>query len=80
MNKYKFELLVLGQHGSVMHHWIDTDIDILANYKSALVLGSGIIAWEKGAIDSTKLVGIFDRTLPLPAPTPTLIQEKESKQ
>lgn len=60
--KYNFNLILMGQN-MLFNHWINTDINLLENYKNAILLGSGHISWEKGAIDTKHIVGIIDETV-----------------
>jgi hypothetical protein len=54
--------MVLGQN-MIFQHYIQTDINLLESYKNAILLGSGHISWEKGAIDTKNVVGILDTTV-----------------
>ncbi|PHA03000.1 hypothetical protein COE51_01265 [Bacillus pseudomycoides] len=60
--KYSFNLMVMGQN-MIFQHFITTDINLLENYKNAIMLGNGFISWEKGAIDTKQIVGIVDTTV-----------------
>lgn len=60
--KHTFEILV-GTSQGIFTYWVDTDFNLLEQYKTALILGSGAITWEEGALDRNQVVGIFDRTL-----------------
>ena len=51
----------MGQN-TIFNHWINTDFNLLEQYKMALVTGSGVISWEKGAFDLKLVVGIMDCT------------------
>jgi hypothetical protein len=59
--KYSYNLMVMGQN-MIFQHFIQTDINLLESYKNAIMLGSGYISWEKGAIDMKQIVGIIDTT------------------
>lgn len=59
---YQYQILVnTGQ--MILSHWINTDVNLLEMYKSALLSGQKIIVWEKGVIDLTAVVGLVDNTI-----------------
>lgn len=60
--KYNFELMIMGNN-MIINHWVSTDINLLENYKNTIMLGSGHISWEKGAIDTKNIIGIIDNTV-----------------
>ncbi|MED4586660.1 hypothetical protein P9578_28295 [Brevibacillus choshinensis] len=62
-----YELLII-QNGSVFAYFITTDIDLLDQYKAAIINGKGYIVWEDGVIDCSKLVGM-KRNKPYPPPS-----------
>lgn len=56
-----YNVMVMGQN-MIFNHWVNTEINLLEAYKNAMLLGSGHISWEKGAIDMKSIVGIIDTT------------------
>lgn len=59
--KYSYHLMIQGQN-NVIAHFISTDINLLEQYKNSILLGSGHISWEKGAIDTKHIIGLMDTT------------------
>lgn len=55
MNNYN--ILVEAQNG-IYNQYINTDIDLIDQYKTAIIQSKGYIMWEDGVIDYTKIVGI----------------------
>ena len=53
---YNFNLIL--QNG--MNQFINTDVNLLEMYKSAIASGSNVITWEKGALNLSQIVGIID--------------------
>lgn len=45
---------------TVSMQWINTDVNLLEMYKSAILSGQKLIVWEKGVIDLTAVVGLID--------------------
>jgi hypothetical protein len=54
--------MLMGQN-MIFNHYITTDINLLESYKNAIMLGSGHISWENGAIDTKNIVGIINTTV-----------------
>jgi 3-phenylpropionate/cinnamic acid dioxygenase small subunit len=63
--KYKKEVvqlnyqLLIKQNGTVYTYYIQSDYDLLEKYKEALLMGNGLIVWDKGVIDCSQIVGII---------------------
>ena len=58
VSKLNFQILI-KQNGSVFTYYIQSDYDLLEKYKEALLMGNGIIVWDKGVIDCSQIVGII---------------------
>lgn len=55
--------LLVNAGSMVINHWVNTDVNLLEMYKSALVSVAIHITWEKGVIDVKSVVGIIDNTI-----------------
>lgn len=53
-----FQLLI-KQNDTVFTYYIHSDYDLLEKYKEALLMGNGLIVWDKGVIDCSQIVGII---------------------
>jgi 3-phenylpropionate/cinnamic acid dioxygenase small subunit len=53
-----FQLLI-KQNDTVYTYYIQSDYDLLEKYKEALLMGNGLIVWDKGVIDCSHIVGII---------------------
>jgi hypothetical protein len=62
-----YNILVESQHGGINTHYIYTNIDLIEQYKTAIIQGKGYIMWEDGVIDYTKIVGITRQPVVKPA-------------
>jgi hypothetical protein len=56
--------------------FVTTDVNLLEMYKAALITGAKQIMWEKGIVDITQIIGIFDVSAP---PTVSLDNKPISK-
>jgi hypothetical protein len=65
-----YNVLVETQHG-INTQFIYTNINLIEQYKTAIIQGKGYIMWEDGVIDYTKIVGITRQPMLKPAEKPS---------
>lgn len=59
-----YNLLVESTHG-LTSHFVQTNIDLIAQYKDSLLQGKGYVMWEDGVIDYSRIVGITRQPKPV---------------
>jgi hypothetical protein len=52
-----YNIIVEANHG-LNTYYVYSNIDLIEQYKTAIIAGKGFIMWEDGVIDCAKIVGI----------------------